>query len=197
MSKSLFGRMNHTPCASQKNLVAATRQEALRADRILPMCPNRCLDAFALHPVPAGRIRCRCAAGGLSGRQVSSHASKPLFGRICLTSSTSRKNPLPLRGRRPFGPTGFFPCVQTVVWTHLPYIQYQPEESVAAARQEAFRADRILPMRPNRCLDAFALHPVPARRIRCRNAAGGPSCRQDSSLCVQIVVWTHEPYTLR
>ena len=152
---------------------AFSQDEPLAFERILFMCPNRCLDTFALHPVPAGRIRCRCAAGGPSGRQdsshvskplfghmnhtpstsLSSHASKPLFGRICLTSSTSRKNPLPLRGRRPFGPTGFFPCVQTVVWTHLPYIQYQPEESVAATRQEALRADRILLMCPNRCLD--------------------------------------------
>ena len=40
--------------------------------------------------------------------------------------STSRKNPLPPCGGRLFEPRGFFPCVQTDVWTH--YTMNAPRE---------------------------------------------------------------------
>ena len=133
-------------------------------------------------PVPARRIQCRVAAGGASSREDSSDASKRKFGH------------------------------------RIPYIQCQPEESDAALRREALRAERILSMCPRGSLDTGyhtssvsqknpmprcggrrfeprgffrcvqeevwtqdTIHPVSARRIRCRVAAGGASSREDSS----------------
>ena len=135
---------------------AALRREALRAERILPMRPRGSLDtgyhtsnASQKNPMP------RCGGRRFEPRGFFRCVQEEVWTQDTIHPMSARRIRCRVAAGGASSREDSFDASKRKFGHRIPYIQCQPEESDAALRREALRAERILPMCPNGSLDTL------------------------------------------